>query len=102
MSPDPSLVERLSRHGQEHLLKWWGDLGDDERLRLVAEVESLDFDQLDALIADLVKDDQAAVSAPDRVEPIEVFRLPQTDGERVARRHVAEIGEALWPPVRSA
>ena len=94
MSPDPSLVERLSRHGQEHLLKWWGDLGDDERLRLVAEVESLDFDQLDALIADLVKDDQAAVSAPDRVEPIEVFRLPQTDGERVARRHVAEIGEA--------
>jgi len=31
MSPDPLLVARLARHGQEHLLKWWGDLGDDER-----------------------------------------------------------------------
>jgi UDP-N-acetylglucosamine/UDP-N-acetylgalactosamine diphosphorylase len=94
MSPDPSLVERLSRHGQGHLLKWWGVLGADERSRLVGEIEGLDFDQLDALIADLVSEEKPAVPDAERVEPIEVHRLPQTDGERVARRHVAECGAA--------
>jgi len=94
MSPDPSLVERLSRHGQGHLLKWWGVLGDDERSRLVGEIEGIDFDQLDALIADLVREEQPAGPDAERVEPIEVHRLPQTDGERVARRHVAECGAA--------
>jgi UDP-N-acetylglucosamine/UDP-N-acetylgalactosamine diphosphorylase len=94
MSPDPSLVERLSRHGQGHLLKWWGVLGVDERSRLVGEIEGIDFDQLDALIADFVREEKPAVPDAERVEPIEVHRLPQTDGERVARRHVAERGAA--------
>ena len=31
MSPDPSLADRLARHGQDHLLRWWGEL-DDARL----------------------------------------------------------------------
>ncbi len=95
MSPDPSLVERLSRHGQGHLLKWWGVLGNDERSRLAGEIEGIDFDQLDALIADLVREEKPAVPDAERVEPIEVHRLPQTDGERVARRHVAECGAAV-------
>src|SRR4051812_45193371 len=92
MSPDPSLVARLNRHGQGHLLKWWGDLDEDRRSRLIEEVEGIDFEQLDRLVADLVKHDTPAAPAADRVGPIEVCRLPQTDGERVARRHVAEIG----------
>ncbi len=35
-------------------------------------------------------------AADDRVRPVEVIRLPRTDGERIAQRHVAEEGaEAL-------
>src|SRR3954452_18474960 len=94
MTPDPSLVARLTRHGQGHLLKWWGDLGEDESAELAAEVEGIDFDQLDRLIAELVKVDSPVAPAPERVGPIEVFRLPRTDGERIARRHVSEIGAA--------
>ena len=92
MSPDPSLVARLNRHGQGHLLKWWGDLDDGQRARLLSEVEAIDFEQLDRAVADLLKPDASTAPDPDRVGPIEVCRLPQTDGERVARRHVAEIG----------
>jgi UDP-N-acetylglucosamine/UDP-N-acetylgalactosamine diphosphorylase len=94
MSPDPSLVARLNRHGQGHLLKWWGDLDANERARLLSEVERIDFEQLDRLVADLVKQDAPAAPDPERVGPIDVSRLPRTDGERVARRHVAEIGAA--------
>ena len=92
MSPDPVLVERLNQHGQSHLLRWWGELNEDEQARLASEVGSIDFGQLDRLIAELVRDDVTAVPAVDRVQPIEVIRLPQTDGERVVRRRAGGMG----------
>ena len=54
MSPDPFLVERLKQHGQGHLLRWWAELNDAEQARLAAEIGSIDFEQLDRLIAELV------------------------------------------------
>jgi UDP-N-acetylglucosamine/UDP-N-acetylgalactosamine diphosphorylase len=93
MSPEPSLVERLTKHGQAHLLKWWEELDDPSRAELVRELASIDFEQLDRLIAELVKNDSAAAAIPvEGVAPIEVARLPQTDGERVVRRRTSEIG----------
>ena len=92
MPADPPLADRLARHGQEHLIAWWDDLDREARDRLAGEVAAIDFDALDALFRDLVAEE--AAPSPDRVEPVEVGRLPRTDGERVARRHVAAIGEA--------
>jgi UDP-N-acetylglucosamine/UDP-N-acetylgalactosamine diphosphorylase len=91
MPPDPALAARLAAVGQEQLLRWWSDLDDAARAQLVAEVGSIDFDQLSALFGDLVQAE--AHLDPASVEPVEVDRLPRTDGERVARRHVAAIGE---------
>jgi UDP-N-acetylglucosamine/UDP-N-acetylgalactosamine diphosphorylase len=93
MEPDPNLVARLARHGQEGLLRWWDDLDDRARARLVAEVESIDLDGLDELIRTLVLGHDDATPAIGEVGPVEVFRLPQTDGERASRRQVAEVGE---------
>ena len=92
MPPDPSLADRVARHGQDHLVRWWDDLDREARDRLAAEIAAIDFEALDALFRDLVA--QEAAPSPDRVEPVEVGRLPRTDAERVARRHVAAIGEA--------
>jgi UDP-N-acetylglucosamine/UDP-N-acetylgalactosamine diphosphorylase len=92
MPADPTLAARLQKVGQEPLLAWWDDLDPDAQSRLLAEIESIDFDELDSLFHQLVQE-EAAVS-PERVAPVEVDRLPRTDGERVARRHVAAIGEA--------
>ncbi len=94
MPPDPQLAARLARHGQAHLVQWWEELSDEARARLAAEIAAIDFGPLDELIASLVKEGCTPAPDPDRVEPIEVFRLPRTDGERVARRHVVEIGAA--------
>lgn len=88
------LAERLKRHGQEHLLEYWDDLDVPQREALAAEIASIDFDQLDRLIAELVRKDvaQAEVDA-DAVRPIDVVRMPQTDAERAARRRATEAGE---------
>lgn len=94
MSPDPTLVGRLERHGQGHLLKWWDELDGRRRARLTAEVGGIDFDQLDRLIARHVREAEPAAPEPHQVGPIEVIRLPRTDAERVAERHVAEAGAA--------
>jgi len=92
MSPDPFLADCLNRHGQSHLLRWWGELSDEERGRLAAEIASIDFKQLDRLVEDLVRGDPVPAPAADRVQPIEVVRLPQTDGERAGRRRAGGIG----------
>jgi UDP-N-acetylglucosamine/UDP-N-acetylgalactosamine diphosphorylase len=94
MSPESSLLARLRGQHQEHLLRWWGDLDASTRAGLRAAIEAIDFDQLDRLIAALVERDSPAAPAPEQVGPIEVFRLPQTDGDRSARRRLAEIGNA--------
>jgi UDP-N-acetylglucosamine/UDP-N-acetylgalactosamine diphosphorylase len=91
MPPDPTLSARLSQYGQEHLLRWWTDLDGEARERLVAEIDAIDFGQVDELFHQLVKVESAP--RPELVAPVEVDRLPRTDGERVARRHVAAIGE---------
>lgn len=92
MSTDPSLVERLEKHGQAHLLKWWEELDDGARARLNSDIAAIDFDQLDRLIETLVRTESATPPPAERVQPIDVVRLPQTDGERVVRRRVSEIG----------
>jgi UDP-N-acetylglucosamine/UDP-N-acetylgalactosamine diphosphorylase len=94
MTPDPGLLERLARHGQEHLLRWWPELKDAQRVALAEEVAALDLDRLDRLVAALVLGDEPAAPPPERVGPIDVIRLPRTDGERIAQRHVAEDGAA--------
>ena len=44
------------------------------------------------LIAELVRGSGSAVPPEDRVQPIDVVRLPQTDGERVVRRRTGSLG----------
>ncbi|MEO6811485.1 MAG: UTP--glucose-1-phosphate uridylyltransferase [Isosphaeraceae bacterium] len=94
MPADSALVELLTRHGQGHLLRWWDDLDAKERATLAAEVRQLDLNRLDHLIETLVRIDVADAPEAERVRPVSVWRLPRTDGERVARRHAAERGEA--------
>ncbi len=92
MSPDAELIGRLERHGQGHLLRWWGELANAQRARLAAEVAAIDLDQLDRLVAELVRADGTPAAPDERVRPIDVVRLPQTDGERVAIRRAAGVG----------
>jgi UDP-N-acetylglucosamine/UDP-N-acetylgalactosamine diphosphorylase len=95
VNPDPDLVERVARHGQQGLFRFWAELKPEEQSELVRQVRQIDFDQLDHLIRSFVRGESPSdTQVPiERVRSVEVNRLPQTDGERVARRVVAEEGE---------
>jgi UDP-N-acetylglucosamine/UDP-N-acetylgalactosamine diphosphorylase len=92
MSADPTLAARLAKNGQSHLLRWWDELDGPARDSLTAELEAIDFDSLTTLVDELVLKEPETAPASERIEPIAVSRLPRTDGERVTRRHIAEIG----------
>ena len=100
MPPDPSLVARLSGHGQEHLLRWWTDLDARRPGRLVAEIEAIDLDEVDALFRQLVQEDAAALARPGRARSRSTAcpgptasGWPAATSRRSARRP--------WPPARS-
>ncbi len=95
MSADPAIMERLHRHGQEHLVQYWAELEAEARAVLVAEIESIDFEQLDRLIAQFVRGDEDIHVAASDVEPIEVTRMPETDGQRASRRRSASLGAEM-------
>lgn len=40
------LQEKLARHGQEHLLRFWDDLSEDERKHLVADIEEINLEEV--------------------------------------------------------
>lgn len=44
-------MTRLSSHGQEHILRFWDRLESEQRDRFCEEINSLDLDLLDALVA---------------------------------------------------
>jgi UDP-N-acetylglucosamine/UDP-N-acetylgalactosamine diphosphorylase len=92
MSADPMLVERLRQHGQSHLLRYWGELNDVQRAQLSDELAAIDFEQLEELVSALVSAGGPVPPGPEHVEPIDVVRLPQTDGERATRRRDSALG----------
>jgi len=105
MPPDPALVERLARHGQDHLLRFFEELDEAGQARLQAEIKRIDLDELDDLIRRLVLDARSSERErvdPSAIEAVEVMRLPQTDGERMTRRRAAERGEAALAEGRVA
>jgi UDP-N-acetylglucosamine pyrophosphorylase len=72
-----------TRHGQEHLLRFWDALDGAERETLAAQILSVDFDQLASLHQDLVKGQQGQEAegpgsiSPLRAKPWNAFPIPE-------------------------
>ena len=49
-----SLLERLSRHGQQHLLQFWDELDASQRAELEGQIDAIDLDLVARLHHDLV------------------------------------------------
>ncbi len=84
------IVTRLEEEGQQHVLRWLGELTDADRASFLKQLAGLNFDRLREL-ADLLNRPAEALSFAD-VEPAPVERLPVTDAERARETGVAEVG----------
>ncbi|MBQ4204679.1 MAG: UTP--glucose-1-phosphate uridylyltransferase, partial [Thermoguttaceae bacterium] len=74
MSARESLLKILAPHNQEHLLEFWDELTDEERISLQNQIEALDFDYLDQLFIHRY-DPPAAAALADRAEEPTAFKL---------------------------
>lgn len=93
---DAALTRRLSAHGQEHLLRFWDAIDDAGRDRLEAQIEKIDLDLVDRLVATQLRADGAADAGTTPVlEPAAVIGVPTTDAERAAEAEARATGEAL-------
>src|SRR3984885_5345739 len=95
------LKSRLEPHGQEHVLRWWGELSAGQRQRLARQIESLDLPRIAALWKSKQQAGQKS-SAEDLAEiarravpPASIVRLPQTPAARAEWQRAHKIGEGL-------
>lgn len=70
-APPPELVERLHRHGQQHVLAGWDTLPPPERDALIRDLAAIDFAELDTLFRNR-NDAVEALPTPDRLAPMPV------------------------------
>lgn len=83
------LYERLSAHGQEHLIKYWPELNDKEREQLAGEIAKLDLDEVNEIFQRATESSKVILEKlDDDLKPI-----PQTHYESVPGLSNAKIEE---------
>ncbi len=63
-------LDLLSRHNQQHLLRFWDELDDASRETLLADIGTVDFDLVARLHRDLVLNRKPADVTEGRIEPL--------------------------------
>ncbi len=93
--PDADAVRRRAEEaGQGHVFRFWDELPEERRERLLEEVAQVDFDELSRLVEELVEGDQTA-EMPDDLEPAPFIPLPTSDEERRRRDEMRRLGRDL-------
>ena len=91
-----SIADRLSQHGQSHLVAYWDELTDSGRDRLTRQIQQIDFEQVAALVGSLVTGDHStAIDANKAESPASVERLPKSEDDRARWVAAASAGNEL-------
>ena len=68
--------KKLEKYGQLHVLKYYDELGDEEREALLAQIEQTDFDVLSLC------EKKETLNPRGKIEPIGVMELPEIEAKR--------------------
>lgn len=85
---------RFEAAGQEQVFAFWKTLGADERERLIADTREIDLEEVDRLVATLVKGKGEAAHSLAGLEPAPYFRHPAHGGSATLWADAREAGEA--------
>lgn len=84
MKPDiTELTRKTQAHNQRHLLAFWDQLDDGQRNQLAADIEAVDFDLLDSVIAGKSTAQTAALTT-DHVQPPDTHPATPADPQQKA------------------
>nr|NIR50278.1 UDPGP type 1 family protein [candidate division KSB1 bacterium]NIR70940.1 UDPGP type 1 family protein [candidate division KSB1 bacterium]NIS23244.1 UDPGP type 1 family protein [candidate division KSB1 bacterium]NIT70126.1 UDPGP type 1 family protein [candidate division KSB1 bacterium]NIU27860.1 UDPGP type 1 family protein [candidate division KSB1 bacterium] len=89
---DRELIQRVYDFGQGHVFRFWDELNDASRQKLLNQLKTIDFQLLAELYEDLIKSSPAE-SFEEQLEPAEFTRLPQTQEEMAAFEKAKQVGE---------
>ena len=70
MNIDNGLYRRIAAAGQEQLLRYWNELDDAGQIRLKAQLEAINFEELSGLIRDYVLN-KPSTDSPEELSPAE-------------------------------
>ena len=88
---EESVIRRVREGGQEHVLRWLGELDEARRTRFLLQLGRVDFGLL-KVFRKLVTTPPTEVSFTD-MEPAPVERLPLTSREREPEERIIALGE---------
>jgi UDP-N-acetylglucosamine/UDP-N-acetylgalactosamine diphosphorylase len=84
----------LTDRGQQHVLRWWDELGIAERDHLLSEIESIPWEIVDPLIAShVVRKPEETI--PTDLSPPEVYRQRPRPGREKLYEQAAQAGREL-------
>ena len=91
---DTTLARTLARHGQDHVLRFWGRLDEAGRKRLSRQLGRFDLALVDRLVAEHVAHGGSTCGRRPRSSPAPVIGLPRTEADQQAAREARAAGEA--------
>ncbi|MFO8014594.1 MAG: UDPGP type 1 family protein [Phycisphaerae bacterium] len=94
LSEADAVRERVADAGQAHVFRFWDDLSDDGRRRLLSQLAEVDFAQLQGLVETHVLH-PTPPGVPADIEPAPYIPLPETDAQREERRRIHDRGAQL-------
>lgn len=95
MTREP-LFQIVRAHNQEHVFRFWDELSPAQRQQLAAQIEQLDFAQLERLTKSTGAIEEAPAEKARRAKPpAKLVRVPASDAERAAWAAARQKGEDL-------
>ena len=95
MNIDNGLYRRIAAAGQEQLLRYWNELDDAGQIRLKAQLEAINFEELSGLIRDYVLN-KPSTDIPEELAPAEYYPLvPADEATRRLYAEAVRAGEEL-------
>ncbi len=85
-------LKKLTEQGQEHLLAFWAELDEGQRAGLLAQIEEIDFSDIERMRAALGhQQDDVAPAAAGEFDPAPVIKLPDTGDPEVRELGVTAL-----------
>lgn len=91
-SDEKKLIKRVRDAGQAHVFRFWEELDNIARNRLVSQLRVIDFDLLNELHDKLVKNGNSC-TGHSNIEPADFVPIPKTDAQMRASGEAKVIGE---------
>jgi UDP-N-acetylglucosamine/UDP-N-acetylgalactosamine diphosphorylase len=89
---EKAIRRRTEDAGQGHVFRFWKDLPEDGRRRLLADLADVDFAELAALVDEHITHYRPMELPPD-LQPATFIPLPRTGADRAGRRRLCRLGE---------